>query len=136
MGPGGPHRGDRHDRGDSNTTSATPTPSALASLPADTPQAVGIIVAIDSSSLTDVRSFTLRTTDGQQLKFGLAELQNGTQFPPGHLAEHQATAQAVRVFYRDANGTLQAIRLEDAHPYLSRDPDPDSALVREHSPPT
>ncbi len=98
----------------SNT--ATPTPSPSASLPADTPQTVGIIVAIDAASLADVRSFTLRTTDGKQLTFGLAELQNGTQFPPGHLAEHQATAQPVRVFYRDAGGTLQALRLEDVRP--------------------
>ena len=103
----------------SNTASPTPSPSALASLPPETPQATGIIVAIDASSLTDVRSFTLRTTDGQQLVFGLAELQNRTQFPPGHLAEHQATAQPVRVFYhdyRDTGGMLQALRLEDAHP--------------------
>ena len=101
----------------SNTASSSPSPTAsLTPLPSDTPQAVGIIVAIDASSLTDVRSFTLRTTDGQRLVFGLAELQNGTQFPPGHLAEHQATAQRVQVFYRDANGTLQALRLEDAHP--------------------
>ena len=98
----------------SNT--AAPTPSPNASLPADTPQTVGIIVAIDAASLADVRSFTLRTTDGKQLTFGLAELQNGTQFPPGHLAEHQATAQPVHVFYRDAAGTLQALRLEDVRP--------------------
>ena len=65
--------------------------------------------------MRDVHSFTLRANDGQRLTFGLAELQNGTQFPPGHLAEHQATSQPVRVFYRDAGGTLQALRLEDAH---------------------
>jgi hypothetical protein len=101
----------------SNTASSTPSPSAsLAPLPSDTPQAVGVIVAIDAASLADVRSFTLRTTDDRRLVFGLAELQNGTQFAPGHLAEHQATAQPVRVFYRDAGGTLQALRLEDAHP--------------------
>ena len=97
----------------SNTT-ASPTPTA--SLPPDTPQAVGIIVAIDAAGLTDVRSFTLRTADGQLLTYGLTQLQNGTEFPPGHLAEHQATAQPVRVFYRDDGDTLQALRLEDAHP--------------------
>jgi hypothetical protein len=98
----------------SNT--AAPTPSPSASLAPDTPQVVGIIVAIDAASLADVRSFTLRTTDGKQLTFGLAELQNGAQFAPGHLAEHQATSQPVRVFYRDAAGTLQALRLEDVLP--------------------
>ena len=97
----------------SNTQGSAPT--ATASLPPDTPQVVGIIVAINSAGLADVRSFTLRSNDGQRLTFGLAQLQNGTQFAPGHLAEHEATSQPVRVFYRDDNGTLQALRLEDAH---------------------
>jgi hypothetical protein len=98
----------------SNT--AGPEPSTSASLPVDTPTAVGIVVGIDSHGLGDVRSFTLRTGDGETLTFGLAELQNGVEFPPGHLAEHQATAQPVKVLYRDEGGTLQALRLEDARP--------------------
>ena len=75
------------------------------------------MVQVDSAGgLGDVRGFTLRRPGGELVVFSLRKLQNGTQFPPGHLAEHQATAQAVRVFYRDADGTLQALRLEDAHP--------------------
>ena len=43
-------------------------------------------------------------------------LENGDQFPPGHLAEHLAGATPVRVFFRDENGTPTAYRLEDVLP--------------------
>ena len=91
----------------------SPAPSA-GSPPADALQVDGVIVAVDARSLTDVRSFDLRTSDGRVLTFGLTQLQNGVAFPPGHLPEHQATAAPVRVWYRDAGGTLQALYLEDA----------------------
>lgn len=75
----------------------------------------GVIVGVQSTGLTNVQSFDLRATDGQQLRFGLGQLENGVQFPPGHLAEHQLTAVPVRVWYRTAaDGGLLAIRLEDA----------------------
>jgi hypothetical protein len=75
----------------------------------------GVVVRVDSSGLNAVRSFTLRTTDGTQLKFDLSQLQNGTEFPPGHLTEHAATAQAIRVDFRPGDGgVLFATRLEDA----------------------
>ena len=75
----------------------------------------GVVVRVDSSGLNAVRSFTLRTTDGTQLKFDLSQLQNGTEFPPGHLTEHAATAQAIRVDFRPGEGgVLFATRLEDA----------------------
>jgi hypothetical protein len=74
----------------------------------------GVVVAIDSAGLTEVRGFTLRTADGRQIAFAIGDLENGAQFPPGHLAEHQATAQPIRVFYRDEGGRLVAVRLEDA----------------------
>jgi hypothetical protein len=82
--------------------------------PEGTVAVVGVVVAVDSGGLTDVRSFTLRTTDGQLLTFGLADLQNGVEFPPGHLGEHQLTASPVRVWYRPGDDPPQAIRLEDA----------------------
>jgi hypothetical protein len=81
--------------------------------PAGTVAVVGVVVSVDSGGLTDVRGFTLRTTDGQLLTFGLTDLENGVEFPPGHLAEHQLTASPVRVWYR-AGEPPQAIRLEDA----------------------
>jgi hypothetical protein len=83
--------------------------------PAGTTAVVGVVVAVDSSGLTNVRSFTLRTTEGGRLLvFGLTALENGAQFAPGHLAEHQLTATPVRVWYRPGDDPLLAIRLEDA----------------------
>lgn len=74
----------------------------------------GVVVGVRAESLGDVRSFTLRTSSGEVLEFGLASLENGDAFPLGHLAEHQVTAEVVRVWYRDDGGTMLAIRLEDA----------------------
>jgi hypothetical protein len=74
----------------------------------------GVVVRVDSSGLNAVRSFTLRTTDGSQLKFDLSQLQNGSEFPPGHLSEHAATATPVRVDFRVDGTTLLATHLEDA----------------------
>ncbi len=88
----------------------TPRPSGG---PPGTTSVVGLVVGVDSGSLTDVRSFRLRTDDGQTLAFGLVDLENGVEFPPGHLAEHQLTGSRVRVWYRPGD-PLQAIRLEDA----------------------
>lgn len=73
----------------------------------------GVIVGVKAESLGDVRSFTLRLSSGDVLEFGLGSLENGDEFPPGHLAEHQVTAEMVRVWYRDDGGTLLAIRVED-----------------------
>lgn len=78
------------------------------------PTVDGVVVHVESGGLSKVTSFTLRTTDGRSLVFDLSALQNGVQFAPGHLAEHQATAVAVRVWYRDDAGRLSALWLEDA----------------------
>lgn len=92
------------------------SPGSIASPPPQTTEVVGVIVAVDARGLDDVRGFTLRREGGEQLEFSLAALENATQFPPGHLAEHQATAEPVRVWYREEGGVHQAIRLEDAAP--------------------
>jgi hypothetical protein len=84
--------------------------------PSGTSVATGIVVAVDSHGLGDVRGFTLREPGGNLLEFSLRALQNGTQFAPGHLAEHQATAQPVRVEYRMEGTERLAIRLDDASP--------------------
>jgi hypothetical protein len=75
---------------------------------------VGVVIFVDSVSLTDVRAFAIRTADGRTVEFRIGQLENGVQFPPGHLGVHQADALPVRVTYRDENGEHVAIRLEDA----------------------
>jgi hypothetical protein len=82
--------------------------------PSGTTPIVGVIVGVEAQGLDKVTGFTLRTTDRGSLVFTLGQLENGSQFPPGHLVEHQATAQPVRVWYRTEGDVLVAIRLEDA----------------------
>jgi hypothetical protein len=74
---------------------------------------VGVIVGVDSAGLDQVRGFTLRTDAGQTIEFAIGDLESGAEFPPGHLAEHQATAQRVRVGYVTDGATNVAVRLED-----------------------
>ena len=83
-------------------------------VPSGATPVVGVIVGVRSEGLDKVTGFTLRTTDRGSLVFTVGALENGAQFPPGHLVEHQATAQPVRVWYRTEGGVMVAIRLEDA----------------------
>jgi hypothetical protein len=82
--------------------------------PANATAIDGVIVAVRSEGLDRVDGFDLRTIDHGTLAFTLGDLENGTEFPPGHLVEHQATAQPVRVWYRTEGSDRVAVRLEDA----------------------
>lgn len=85
--------------------------------PADAPEPlslIGVIVGVESEGIDKVRGFTLRTQGGSTIKFAIGKLENGEAFPAGHLVEHQATAQQVRVWYRIEADTSVAVRLEDA----------------------
>ena len=86
--------------------------STLGQAPRQT--STGLVVAVDSTGLTDVRGFTLRTGDGRTEVFRIGVLENGAQFPPGHLLEHVATGVKVVVTYRQEGGQLVAIRIDDA----------------------
>jgi hypothetical protein len=77
-------------------------------------QLTGVIVRVDSEGLDRVRGFSLRTEAGATVAFSIGALENGAAFPPGHLVEHQATAQPIRVWYRMEGDLRVAIRLEDA----------------------
>jgi hypothetical protein len=74
----------------------------------------GVVLSIDAAGLSDVRGFTLRTVAGEVLTFKIGVTQNPTEFPPGHLGEHKASAAPVRVYFTAEAGELTAYRLEDA----------------------
>ena len=77
----------------------------------------GVVLSVDSAGLGDVRGFTLRPASSPfSFTFELGALEDPTEFPPGHLAEHQATSQPVRVYFRTEDGVHIAYRLEDAAP--------------------
>ena len=74
----------------------------------------GVIVAVDAQGLDAVRAFTLRQADGTIALVVVGDLENGASFPPGHLVEHQATGQPIRVWYRTDGDVKVAYRIEDA----------------------
>jgi len=75
---------------------------------------IGVVVGVQSEGLDRVRGLTVRTQDGATIAFTVGDLENGAAFPPGHLVEHQATAQPVRVWYVVEGQANVAIRIEDA----------------------
>ena len=75
---------------------------------------IGIVVAVQATSLSAVQGFSIRTTDGETIDFRVGTLENATGFPPGHLAEHKVSLAPIRVTYIDRDGVHTAIRLEDA----------------------
>ena len=88
---------------------ATGSASGAPSSPVD-----GVLTHIDSTGLSQVTGFDMRTADGRSLAFKIGVLENGSQFPPGHLAEHLATSAPVRVWFRPQGSDLVVYRLEDA----------------------
>jgi hypothetical protein len=89
--------------------SQPPTPGAYPPSPVE-----GVVVAVDSSGLGRVAGFTLRVPGGASFQFELGALENATEFSPSHLAEHMASSQPIRVFFRIEDGRAAAYRLEDA----------------------
>jgi len=87
--------------------------STASSPPAET-TVVGVVTVVDSAGLADVRGFTIRTDDGRSLTFVLGQLENGAEFPPGHLGEHLASSEPIRVWFREGGGARVAYRIEDA----------------------
>lgn len=74
----------------------------------------GIVVSIEATGLTTVQGFSIRTADARTVDFRVGTLENGSAFPPGHLAEHRVSLVPIRVTYVDDGGTHVAVRLEDA----------------------
>jgi hypothetical protein len=74
----------------------------------------GVVIGVASTGLTEVQGFTIRTAGGETIDFRLGRLENATEFPPGHLAEHQATSTPIRVTFRIEGSERVAYRIEDA----------------------
>ena len=77
---------------------------------------VGVVVAIDQVSLTQVNSFDVRMADGTTATLKVGALDNATQFSLSHLATHMATGVPIRASYRLQNGEPVVYHLEDAVP--------------------
>lgn len=81
-----------------------------------TPQApsevTGVIVDIDSAGLGDVRSFELKRRD-ETFQI-LIDPEVDYEFDVGHLSEHLAGGQPVRVKVDARDGKLFAQRIDDA----------------------
>ena len=75
----------------------------------------GVILNVESSSLTELDSFTLRSNDGETLIF-VSERDIPVDplegIFPGHLLGHMQSAEQVTVHYREEGGRLLAVRLE------------------------
>lgn len=117
--------------GASTPIPATPTPAASTASTAPGPtDAVlppqdpieGVVVHVDSTGLNSVKGFTLRAIDGQTYDFVIGRLQNGSQFPPGHLVEHAANSEPILVTFEGLGPTIIAVRLDDANPPASSAP--------------
>jgi len=77
----------------------------------------GVLVDVQSRSLQQLDSFTLRTDAGQELTFTPAPTFNqgvSHAMTPGHLRQHMALADPVTVTYRDdGSGQLVALSATD-----------------------
>jgi hypothetical protein len=100
--------------GASPLPSPTTGPSAVATIPLPASPVTGVVIEVSASGLADVSGMTLRLADGRALEFRIGSLENGAEFPPGHLKEHMATSTPVRVWFRLEGTELVAYRIEDA----------------------
>ena len=75
------------------------------------PQTVrGVLLDVAARSLTELRSFEVRTEDGRRLSF---RVEGDVGMTPGHLREHMLRAEPVTVTYRASADGLVALHLED-----------------------
>ena len=75
----------------------------------------GIITNVESASLTQVETFTVRDNDNSIIVFRIApdatqDIEDG--FLPSHLREHALAVEQVKVFYRLEDGEYFALRIE------------------------
>ena len=74
----------------------------------------GIVIDVESRSITQVDAFTLRTDTGEAVRFRIGPLEFGRgAFPATHLREHMALGAQVIVSYVEEAGEKVAVRLTD-----------------------
>ena len=71
----------------------------------------GVVVDVQSRSLTTLDLFTIRAEDGTVFTFTSTERFVG--FTPSHLNEHRAFAVPVTVTYEDIEGNLVILSIDD-----------------------
>ena len=80
----------------------------------------GFVIEVNSTSVTEVESFVLRTQEGEEVMFRVGDVALGTDaFPATHLREHMALNQPIAVAFREDNGERVAYLLKDA-PWLQQ----------------
>ena len=85
----------------------------------------GIVTQVESASLTQVETFTVRDNDNNIIVFRIApdstqDLEEG--FVPSHLREHAVAVEQVKVFYRVEDGEFLAIKIEHEYGRLPNRP--------------
>ena len=74
----------------------------------------GIVIDVESRSVTQVDAFTLRTDSGEAHRFRVGPLEFGRgAFPATHLREHMALGAPIVVAYVEEGGEKVAVRLTD-----------------------
>lgn len=70
----------------------------------------GVLTEVEARSIARLDSVTLRTADGRQLRFRVAESVEET---PSHLRQHMTFGEPVTVTYRATTEGLVATRITD-----------------------
>lgn len=75
----------------------------------------GVLVDVESSSLTRVDSFVLRADDGREIRFRVApEAERSAHAPsPGHLRQHMTHGDRLTVVYRETSDGPLALSVND-----------------------
>jgi hypothetical protein len=74
----------------------------------------GVVIAVDAPA-GEVTGFTLRTQEGETLRFVIGELETGgAAFAASHLVEHAVSLEPIAVGYRIVDAQNVAHRLVDA----------------------
>jgi hypothetical protein len=86
-------------------------PAAEPTAEPENPRLEGVVLAIESTSLDDVTSFTLKDGDETYEIYIADDVEYG--FPLGHLQEHVQQAAPVAVDTEERDGKLYALTIED-----------------------